>query len=120
MILSELTLDNSRNGKSKKTIRRKRGQVRIEVPRDRDSSFEPRLIRKGHTRFGGFDDKFISMYARGMTCRALQSHLQEIYGVEVSPDLVSTVTDGVIDEVRTWQSRPLDPVYPILCLDGIG
>ncbi len=110
---------NSRNGKSKKTIRGKRGQIEIEVPRDRDSSFEPRLVKKGQTRFDGFDDKIISMYARGMTCREIQAHLQEIYGVEVSPDLISTVTDGVIDEVRSWQSRPLDPVYPILYLDAL-
>lgn len=110
---------NSRNGKSKKTIRGKRGQVEIEVPRDRNSEFEPRLIKKGQTRFDGFDDKIISMYARGMTCREIQAHLQEIYGVEVSPDLISTVTDGVIDEVRAWQSRPLDAIYPILYLDAL-
>src|SRR5215212_7037858 len=111
--------DNSRNGKSSKTIKGKRGQVRMDVPRDRDSSFEPQFIKKGQTRFDGFDDKIISMYARGMTCREIRAHLQEIYGVEVSPDLVSTVTDGVIDEVRAWQSRPLDPVYPILYLDAL-
>lgn len=110
---------NSRNGKSKKTIRGKRGQVEIDVPRDRNSAFEPQLIKKGQTRFDGFDDKIISMYARGMTCRGIQSHLQEIYGVEVSPDLISTVTDGVIDEVRAWQSRPLDSLYPILYLDAL-
>jgi putative transposase len=110
---------NSRNGKSSKTIKGKRGQVRIDVPRDRDSSFEPQLIKKGQTRFDGFDDKIISMYARGMTCREIKAHLQEIYGVEVSPDLISTVTDGVIDEVRQWQSRPLDAIYPILYLDAL-
>lgn len=110
---------NSRNGKSKKTIKGKRGQIEIDVPRDRASSFEPQLIRKGQTRFDGFDDKIISMYARGMTCREIKAHLQEIYGVEVSPDLISTVTDSVIDEVRTWQSRPLDPLYPILYLDAL-
>lgn len=110
---------NSRNGRSKKTIRGKRGQVEIEVPRDRNAEFEPQLIRKGKTRFDGLDDKIISMYARGMTCREIQAHLQEIYGVEVSPDLISTVTDSVIDEVRAWQSRPLDPLYPILYLDAL-
>ena len=110
---------NSRNGKSKKTIKGKRGQVEIDVPRDRESSFEPQLIKKGQTRFDGFDDKIISMYARGMTCREIKAHLEEIYGVEVSPDLISTVTDSVIDEVRAWQSRPLDPVYPILYLDSL-
>jgi putative transposase len=110
---------NSRNGKSKKTICGKRGQIEIDVPRDRASEFEPQLIKKGQTRFDGFDDKIISMYARGMTCREIKSHLQEIYGVEVSPDFVSTVTDSVIDEVRAWQSRPLDAVYPILYLDAL-
>lgn len=110
---------NSRNGKSKKLIRGKRGQVEIDVPRDRKSEFEPQLIKKGQTRFDGFDDKIISMYARGMTCREIQAHLQEVYGIEVSPDLISTVTDGVIDEVRAWQSRPLDAVYPILYLDAL-
>ncbi len=110
---------NSRNGKSKKTIRGKRGQLEIDVPRDRNAKFEPQLIKRGQTRFDGFDDKIISMYARGMTCREIQSHLQEIYSVEVSPDLISTVTDGVIDEVRAWQSRPLDAVYPILYLDAL-
>lgn len=110
---------NSRNGKSSKTIKGKRGQLQIDVPRDRDSSFEPQLIKKGQTRFDGFDEKIISMYARGMTCREIKAHLQEIYGVEVSPDLISTVTDAVIDEVRAWQSRPLDPLYPILYLDAL-
>lgn len=110
---------NSRNGKSQKTIRSKRGQLQIDVPRDRNSEFEPQLIKRGQTRFDGFDDKIISMYSRGMTCREIQAHLQEIYGVEVSPDLISTVTDAVIDEVRTWQARPLDPVYPILYLDAL-
>jgi len=110
---------NSRNGKSKKTITGKRGQVEIEVPRDRKSEFEPQLVKKGQRRFDGFDDKIISMYARGMSCRQIQAHLQEIYGVEVSPDLISTVTAGVIDEVRSWQSRPLDALYPILYLDAL-
>src|SRR5215216_1708940 len=110
---------NSRNGKSSKTIKGKRGQLHIDVPRDRNAEFEPQLIKKGQTRFDGFDDKIISMYARGMTCREIKAHLQEIYGVEVSPDLISTVTDAVIDEVRSWQSRPLDAVYPILYLDAL-
>ncbi len=110
---------NSRNGKSKKTIKGKRGQIEIDVPRDRESSFEPQLIKRGQTRFDGFDDKIISMYSRGMTCREIKAHLQEIYGVEVSPDLISTVTDSVIDEVRSWQSRPLDALYPILYLDAL-
>jgi putative transposase len=110
---------NSRNGKSQKTIKGKRGQIEISVPRDRNSEFEPQLIKKRQTRFDGFDDKIISMYARGMTCREIQAHLREIYGVEVSPDLISTVTDAVLDEVRAWQSRPLDAIYPILYLDAL-
>jgi putative transposase len=110
---------NSRNGKSPKTIKGKRGQLQTDVPRDRNSEFEPQLIKKGQTRVDGFDDKIISMYARGMTCREIKAHLEEIYGVEVSPDLISTVTDSVIDEVRAWQSRPLGPVYPILYLDAL-
>jgi putative transposase len=110
---------NSRNGKSRKTIKGKRGQIVIDLPRDRAAEFEPQLIKKGQTRFDGLDEKIISMYARGMSCRDIKAHLQEIYGVEVSPDLISTVTDGVIDEVRTWQTRPLDAIYPLLYLDAL-
>lgn len=110
---------NSRNGSFPKTIKGKRGQLQIDVPRDRAGEFQPQIIKKGQTRFDGFDDKIISMYSRGMTVRDIQSHLKEIYGVDVSPDLISTVTDAVIDEVRAWQSRPLDPVYPILYLDAL-
>jgi putative transposase len=110
---------NSRNGTSPKTIRSKRGQVRIEVPRDRNAEFEPQLVKKNQTRFDGFDDKIISLYARGMTQREIQGHLEEIYGIEVSPSLISTVTDAVLDEVRAWQARPLDAVYPILYLDAL-
>lgn len=110
---------NSRNGTTPKTIRGKRGQVQIEVPRDRNSEFEPQLVKKNQTRFDGLDDKIISLYSRGMTLREIQGHLEEIYGVEVSPSLISTVTDAVLDEVRAWQSRPLDVVYPILYLDAL-
>lgn len=111
---------NSRNGKTQKRVKSKRsGELEISVPRDRNSGFEPKLIRKGQRRFDGFDDKIISMYSRGMTTREIQGHLEEIYGVEVSPDLISTVTDGILDEVRQWQSRPLDPIYPILYLDAL-
>jgi len=110
---------NSRNGKSPKKIKGKRGEMEIEVPRDRNGEFEPQLIKKGQTRFDGFDDKIISMYARGMTTREIRGHLKEIYGVDVSPDLVSTVTHGVLDEVRAWQNRPLDEVYPIVYLDAL-
>jgi putative transposase len=110
---------NSRNGTTPKTLKGKRGQVQIDVPRDRDSSFEPQLVKKGQTRFDGLDEKLISLYSRGMTQREIQGHLQEIYGVEISPSLISTVTDEVLDEVRQWQARPLDAVYAILYLDAL-
>ena len=110
---------NSRNGTSPKTIQGKRGQVQIDVPRDRNSQFEPQLIKKGQTRFDGVDEKIISLYARGMTTREIQGHLHEIYGIEVSPSLISTVTDAVLEEVREWQNRPLDAIYPILYLDAL-
>lgn len=109
---------NSRNGKSAKTLKGDFGEMPIEVPRDRNGEFNPQIIPKHQTRFSGFDDKIISMYARGMTTRDIQDHLQEIYGVEVSPDLISTVTDAVINDVKEWQSRPLDEIYPILYLDA--
>jgi putative transposase len=89
------------------------------VPRDRSSEFEPQLVKKNQTHFDGFDDKIISLYARGMTTREIQGHLEEIYGVEVSPSLIFTVTDAVMDEVKEWQSRPLDAVYPVLYLDAL-
>jgi putative transposase len=100
-------------------MRGKRGQVQIDVPRDRASSFEPQLVKKGQTRFDGLDEKIISLYSRGMTQRESQGHLAEIYGVEISPSLISTVTDAVLDEVRAWPARPLDAVYPILYLDAL-
>jgi putative transposase len=110
---------NSRNGKSKKTLKGEFGTLPIEVPRDRQSSFEPRIVPKGQTRFDGFDDLILSLYARGMTTRDIQHHLEEIYQVEVSPSLISSVTDAVMDEVRAWQTRPLERVYAILYLDCI-
>jgi putative transposase len=110
---------NARNGKSGKTIKGEFGKLPIEIPRDRDSSFEPMIIPKGQTRFAGFDDKIISLYSRGMTTREIQGHLEDIYGVDVSPTLISTVTDAVADEVKIWQNRPLDAVYPIVYMDAI-
>jgi len=110
---------NSRNGASSKTILTEDGEIEIAVPRDRVGSFEPQLIAKGQTRFDGFDDKILSLYARGMTVRAIQGHLAELYGTEVSPDLISRVTDAVLEEVREWQSRPLDAVYPIVFFDAL-
>lgn len=110
---------NSRNGTTPKVVKGKRGQVEIEVPRDRNGDFEPQLVKKNQTRFDGLDEKIISLYARGMTTSEIRGHLEEIYGVEVSPSLISNVTDSVLDEVRAWQSRPLDAVYPILYLDAL-
>lgn len=107
---------NSRNGTTPKTMRGKRGQVQIDVPRDRNSEFEPQLVKKGQTRFDGLDENIISLYARGMTQREIQGHLEEIYGVEISPSLISTVTDAVLDEVRAWQARPLDSAPFGCCL----
>jgi putative transposase len=108
---------NSRNGNSKKTLKGDFGNLPIDVPRDRNATFEPKIIPKGETRFAGFDDKILSLYARGMTTRQIQQHLEEIYQVEVSPSLISSVTDAIVEEVKAWQSRPLDTVYPIVYLD---
>ena len=110
---------NSRNGTSAKTVKGEFGEITVETPRDRNSSFEPRILKKHQTRFDGFDDKIVSMYARGMTPREIQGHLQEMYGVEVSPTLISEVTDAGMEEVKAWQSRPLEPLYPILYLDAL-
>lgn len=110
---------NSRNGTSRKTLKSDLGDLSIEVPRDRNSEFEPQIVSKGQRRFTGFDDKILSMYARGMTTRDIQAHLQDIYQVEVSPELISSVTDAVMAEVKEWQNRPLEDVYPIVYLDAI-
>jgi putative transposase len=110
---------NTRNGKSQKTLKGDFGELPIAIPRDRHGSFEPQLIPKHQTRWTGFDDRILSLYARGMTVREIQGHLEELYGTEVSPALISSVTDAVIDEVKAWQSRPLDTLYPIVYLDCI-
>ena len=110
---------NSRNGASSKRLKGEFGTVEIAVPRDRAGSFEPQLVPKGTTRFTGFDDKILSLYARGMTTREIQGHLEEMYQVEVSPTLISNVTEAVIEEVKAWQSRLLEPVYPIVYLDAL-
>ncbi|MBU9313235.1 IS256 family transposase, partial [Burkholderia multivorans] len=91
----------------------------VEIPRDREGTFDPVLIAKGERRFTGFDDKIIAMYARGMSVREIQGFLLEMYGIEVSPDFISTVTDAVIDEVREWQQRPLEPMYPVVFFDAL-
>jgi putative transposase len=110
---------NSRNGTSTKTLKGDFGEAVIEVPRDRNGTYEPKIVPRHQRRFSGFDDKILSMYARGMTTREIQGHLQEIYGVEVSPSLISEITDAVIEEVKAWQTRPLEPLYPILFLDAL-
>jgi len=110
---------NVRNGRSRKTLKGEFGEIPIDIPRDRDGSFEPKLVGKHQTHWTGFDDKIISMYARGMTVREIQGHLEEMYGTEVSPTLISSVTDAVMDEAKAWQMRPLDALYPIVYLDCI-
>jgi putative transposase len=110
---------NARNGTTPKTIHTGHGSVRIAQPRDRAGSFEPQIVRKHQRRFEGFDDKIIAMYGRGMSVRDIQAHLAEIYGVDVGHDLISRVTDAVLDDVREWQARPLEDVYPILFLDAL-
>lgn len=111
--------NNRRNGKSSKKLKTKDDELTIDIPRDRNGRFVPKIVKKHQRRFEGFDQKIISMYARGMTVREIQGHLLDIYGTEVSPDLISTVTDGILEDVRTWQNRPLDCVYPIIFLDAI-
>ena len=110
---------NTRNGYGRKTVMTETGKLPIDVPRDRQGSFDPQLIAKYQRRFPGFDDKIISMYARGMSTREITGHLRDLYGIDVSPDLISTVTDAVLDEITAWQQRPLDPVYPLVFFDAI-
>jgi putative transposase len=108
---------NTRNGTSKKTLKGPQGEVSVDIPRDRDGSFEPQLVKKHQTHWQGFDDMVISLYARGMSVREIQGHLKDLYHTDVSPALISAVTDAVAEDVRQWQGRPLDAVYPILYLD---
>jgi transposase-like protein len=110
---------NHRNGRSGKTVLTDDGPVRVDIPRDRAGTFEPQLIPKHERRFSGFDDKIISMYARGMTVREIQGHLAEMYAVEVSPEFISKVTDAVMAEVAAWQGRPLEPMYPVVFFDAL-
>ena len=110
---------NRRNGTSKKTVLTGTSKLTISVPRDRAGSFDPKLIAKYQRRFPDFDEKVISMYARGLSVREIRAHLEEIYGIEVSPDLISAVTDAVLEEVAEWQNRPLDAVYPLVFFDAI-
>mgnify|MGYP002718202437 FL=1 len=110
---------NGRNGYGRKTVLTDTGKLELEIPRDRRATFDPHLIAKYQRRFPGFDDKIVSMYARGMSVREIVGHLRELYGVEVSPDLISAVTDAVLDEIATWQARPLEPVYPLVFFDAL-
>src|SRR5918997_1808297 len=111
--------DNTRNGYGRKTVLTDTGKIDLEIPRDRLASFDPQLIAKYQRRFPGFDEKIVSMYARGMSVREIQGHLRDLYGIEVSPDLVSAVTDAVLEEITEWQNRPLEALYPLVFFDAI-
>jgi putative transposase len=110
---------NHRNGTSRKTVRTEVGPVQLEIPRDRSGTFDPQIVPKHARRVGGFDEAIISLYAKGLTTGEIQAHLAEIYGTDVSRDLISRVTDAVVDELAGWQSRPLDPIYPVVLIDAI-
>jgi putative transposase len=110
---------NHRNGYSKKTVLTGSAKLDLRIPRDREGTFDPKLIARYQRRFPGFDEKIVSMYARGMTVREIQGHLMEIYGLDVSPDLISTVTDAVLETVGEWQNRPLEPLYPLVFFDAL-
>lgn len=110
---------NSRNGYGSKTVLTDTGRLELAIPRDRQASFDPQLIAKYQRRFPGFDDKIVSMYARGMSTREITGHLRDLYGIDVSPDLISAVTDAVLEEVAAWQARPLEPVYPLVFFDAL-
>src|SRR4051812_11694661 len=112
-------VSNSRNGYGRKNVITGTGKIELEVPRDRQASFDPQLIARYQRRFPGFDDKIISMYARGMSTREIVGHLRDLYGIEVSPDLISAVTDAVLEEVAAWQARPLEEVYPLIFFDAL-
>jgi transposase-like protein len=111
--------DNARNGFTPKTIKSKYGEIGLEVPRDRQSDFEPRIVRKRQKDISGLEDKIISMYAKGMTTRDIQAHIKDLYGYEISPETVSSITDKVLDRAREWQSRPLEPVYALIYMDAV-
>ena len=110
---------NRRNGYGKKTVRTKLGKVDVKTPRDREGSFEPRILGKRERQFDGFDEQILPMYARGLSVRDIKKTLEDIYGIEVSTDFISNVTDAVVDELRAWQHRPLEPVYPIVYIDAL-
>ena len=118
-LAGEEETSNSRNGYGRKSVLTDTGKIELEVPRDRQSRFDPQLIARYQRRFPGFDDKIVSMYARGMSTREIVGHLRELYGIDVSPDLISAVTDAVLEEVATWQSRPLEAAYPLVFFDAL-
>jgi putative transposase len=113
----ETSTGNARNGSSRKKLKGTQGEIEIALPRDRQASFEPQLVQKHQTRLEGFEDKILTLYARGMTTRDIQAQVQDLYGVEVSPTFISNITEAVMDEVRQWQNRPLDAIYPIVYVD---
>ncbi len=108
-----------RNGTSNKTVTTEDGSVEIGAPRDRNGSFEPQLVKKNQTRIDGFDDKIVSMHARGMSVREIRGHLKDLYGVEISPDLISRVTGAILEDVKAWQTRALDAIYPVVIFDAL-
>ena len=110
---------NRRNGKSEKRLRTRHGEIAVQVPRDREGTFEPQIIPKHQRHFDGFDDQILALYARGSSVRDIRAYLQELYGVEVSPDLISRVTEAVVDELKAWQQRALEPTYLIVYLDAL-
>ena len=112
-------VSNSRNGYGRKSVITDTGKIELEVPRDRQSTFDPQLIAKYQRRFPGFDDKIVSMYARGMSSREIVGHLHDLYGIDVSPDLISAVTDAVLEEIAAWQARPLEAAYPLVFFDAL-
>ncbi|AUS97693.1 IS256 family transposase [Clostridium thermosuccinogenes] len=111
--------DNSRNGYSKKTVRSEYGEIELDIPRDRNGEFEPQIVKKNQTEIKGIEGQIISMYAKGMSNRDIETHLQELYGIEVSPTLISRITDKILPEIKEWQSRMLKSVYPIVFMDAI-
>ncbi len=117
--LADKEAGNSRNGYGRKTVLTDRGSMALAIPRDREATFDPLLIAKYQRRFPGFDDKIVSLYARGMSTREITSHLRDLYGIDVAPSLISTVTEAVLEEVAAWQARPLERIYPLVFLDAI-
>ena len=109
----------TRNGYSKKTVLTENAKIDVRIPRDRAGTFDPKLIQRYQRRFPGFDDKIVSMYARGMSVREIQGHLAELYGIDISPDLISTVTDAILETVSEWENRPLEASYPLVLLDAL-